>query len=44
VRGYPFFSIRGDTMLLANLELRFPLIDLLALGFPLPCGLRMSTG
>lgn len=36
VRGYPFFSIRGDTMLLANLELRFPLIDLLALGFPLP--------
>ena len=44
VRGFPFFSIRGDTMLLANLELRFPFIDLLALGFPIPLKIARIHG
>lgn len=44
VRGYDFYSIRGENMLLANLELRFPFIDFLALGFPLPLQLGGIRG
>lgn len=44
IRGFPFFSIRGDTMLLSNLELRFPFIDLLALGFPIPLKIARIRG
>ena len=35
LRGYPWFSIRGKKLWLENLELRFPLIDLFAVHFPL---------
>jgi hypothetical protein len=33
-RGYPFRSLRGDRMFLVNQELRFPLLDVINLGFP----------
>ncbi|MBM3264829.1 MAG: PD40 domain-containing protein [candidate division Zixibacteria bacterium] len=33
-RGYPFRSLRGNRMVLINQEFRFPLMDVLSLGFP----------
>ncbi len=36
LRGYDFYAFRGNRFMLMNLELRFPLIRLLALGWPLP--------
>lgn len=33
-RGYPFRALRGDRMFLVNQELRFPLLDVINLGFP----------
>ncbi len=33
-RGYPFRSLKGDRMFLVNQELRFPLLDVINLGFP----------
>ncbi len=35
LRGYSIFSIRGKRLWLGNLELRFPLIDIFAVHFPL---------
>lgn len=35
LRGYDRFSIHGTNLMLASLELRFPLIDLFAVHFPL---------
>jgi hypothetical protein len=35
LRGYDRFSIRGTNVVLGSLELRFPLIDLFAVHFPL---------
>jgi hypothetical protein len=35
LRGYDFYSIRGRRLWLGNLELRFPLINLVHLQFPL---------
>ncbi len=35
LRGYPRFSVRGKKLWFASAELRFPLIDLFALHFPL---------
>ena len=34
LRGYPWRSLWGNNLVLANLELRFPLVDRLLLGFP----------
>jgi len=34
LRGYPWFQFFGDRVLLANLELRFPLLDYIGLRFP----------
>jgi hypothetical protein len=34
LRGWPFLSMRGTKLALANAELRFPLLDRLRLGFP----------
>ncbi len=34
LRGYPWLSIWGNKMILANTELRFPLVDQLAIRFP----------
>ncbi len=34
IRGYPFFYFRGSKILLANSELRFPVLDNLVLNFP----------
>lgn len=36
LRGYDFYELRGNRFLLTNLELRFPLIRVLALGWPVP--------
>jgi hypothetical protein len=33
-RGVDWFALRGERTLLANVEVRFPLVDHLALGFP----------
>jgi outer membrane protein assembly factor BamA len=35
LRGYPWFSIRGRKLWLGSMELRFPLIDLFSVHFPL---------
>lgn len=35
LRGWPRWSIRGEKMWLSSFELRFPLIDLVALRFPI---------
>jgi hypothetical protein len=35
IRGYPWFSIHGRKLWLSSIELRFPLIDLFAVRFPL---------
>jgi outer membrane protein assembly factor BamA len=36
LRGYDFGEIRGENLLLANAEFRFPLIDVVKFGWPLP--------
>lgn len=36
LRGYDFGEVRGSSTLLSNLEFRFPLIDFVKLGWPLP--------
>ncbi|MCX7878275.1 MAG: BamA/TamA family outer membrane protein [Ignavibacteria bacterium] len=41
LRGWPRFSIRGSKAFIANAELRFPLIDLVGLRFPLGIDLAL---
>ena len=36
LRGAPYYGLEGNRYLLTNIELRFPLIHQLSLGFPLP--------
>ncbi len=43
-RGAAYGDIRGNNLLLANAELRFPLIDHLVMGWPLPIYLRGIGG
>ncbi len=40
IRGYDFMSLRGYHAFFFNLEMRFPLLDALALGFPAPWVIR----
>lgn len=44
LRGYEFGEFRGSRLLLANAEFRFPLIDELRLGWPLPLALAGVRG
>jgi len=44
VRGYPYGEFRGTSIVVTNLEFRFPLIDHLRLGFPLPVSLGGVRG
>ncbi len=44
LRGYPYGDISGSHVGLVNLEFRFPLIQTLELGWPLPIGLRWIRG
>lgn len=43
MRGYDFLTIQGIYTFLVNLELRFPLIDYIIMGFPVPWALRGFT-
>lgn len=43
-RGASYGDMRGNNLILSNLELRFPLIDHLVLGWPLPIYLRGIGG
>lgn len=40
LRGYPFLSLRGFHAFFFNLEFRFPMLDALAFGFPVPWIMR----
>jgi hypothetical protein len=40
IRGYDFMSLRGYHAFFFNLELRFPMLDALAFGFPVPWVMR----
>ena len=44
LRGYDYGALMGDNALLASLELRFPLVRHLALGWPLPLELGNIQG
>jgi Tol biopolymer transport system component len=44
LRGVPYYGLSGDRYGLVNAEFRFPLVRLLALGFPLPLVLGNVMG
>jgi Tol biopolymer transport system component len=44
IRGYDYGELSGRNVGLVNLEFRFPLIETLQLGWPLPLGLRGIRG
>jgi Tol biopolymer transport system component len=44
LRGYDYGELRGTRIALTNLEFRYPLIEELRLGFPLPITLRNIRG
>ncbi len=44
IRGYDYGELSGRNVGLVNLEFRFPLIEALQLGWPLPLGLRGIRG
>ncbi len=44
IRGYPFLSLKGTTMALTNIELRYPFLDALIFGFPVPWMIRGFSG
>ncbi|MBK8230487.1 MAG: PD40 domain-containing protein [Candidatus Eisenbacteria bacterium] len=44
LRGYEFGEFRGSRLLMQNLEFRFPLIEQLQLGWPLPLALAGVRG
>ncbi len=44
LRGYDFGEVRGHNVVLTNLEFRFPLIDYVKLGWPLPIGFQGIRG
>jgi Tol biopolymer transport system component len=43
LRGYKYYELEGTRYFLTNLELRYPFIEYLAMGFP-PISLRYITG
>ncbi|RME89082.1 MAG: hypothetical protein D6767_09095 [Candidatus Hydrogenedentota bacterium] len=44
IRGYPEFTITGTKVFIANFEIRFPLVDAIAFGFPVPWIIRGFSG
>jgi len=44
LRGYPYGGLEGNHVALVNLEFRFPLIQQLEMGWPLPLGFRWIRG
>lgn len=44
LRGYDFGEVSGENMFLANLEFRYPLIDFVKLGWPLPLAFQGIRG
>ncbi len=44
LRGYDYFQFQGSKYSVVNLEFRYPFIEYLALGFPLPLTLQQLTG
>ncbi len=44
IRGYDYGELSGRNVALVNLEFRFPLIEALQLGWPLPLGMRGIRG
>ena len=44
IRSHPFLAYQGTTALITNLEFRFPLIEAIALGFPVPSIIRGFSG
>jgi len=44
IRGYPFLSIKGTQAFLVNLELRYPVIDYIVFGLPVPWVIRGFSG
>lgn len=44
LRGFDFYEFSGTRFILTNLEFRFPLIQLLALGWPLPAAISNIQG
>ena len=43
-RGYPYYEMIGSRFFLANLEFRFPLVQYLLMGWPLPFGFQNVRG
>ena len=44
IRAHPFLAFQGTTALIANLEFRFPLLEAVAFGFPVPWVIRGFSG
>jgi hypothetical protein len=44
IRGYPLFSVRGLNRIISNVELRFPLVEAIIMGLPVPWLLRGFQG
>lgn len=44
IRGYPLFSVRGTNRIISNVELRFPLVEAIIMGLPVPWLLRGFQG
>ncbi len=44
MRGFEYYELSGTRYLLSNLEFRYPFVEYLKLGFPLPMTLRYITG
>lgn len=44
IRGYDFLSMQGKTTFVMNLEIRYPFIDAIAFGFPVPWIIRGFSG
>jgi Tol biopolymer transport system component len=44
LRGYAFGEFRGTNLAMANVEFRFPLVEQLLLGFPLPLAVQGVRG
>ncbi len=44
MRGFEYYELSGSKYALSNLEFRYPFVDYLKLGFPLPMTIRYITG
>lgn len=44
LRGFDFLSLTGSNLFIANFEIRYPLVDAIAFGFPAPWVIRGFSG